>query len=454
MSQPSILVVDDEADICQVLQEVLEDEGYVVHLAENASAAREARLAHHPALILLDIWMPDTDGVTLLREWIEQDALEVPVIMMSGHGTVETAVEATRLGAYDYLEKPLSMAKLLVTVERALETDRLRRENEGLRRLVPSAPDPVGRSPEMQALRERVQRIADHDSRVLIQGEAGAGKEVIARYLHRQSPRRDAPFVVFNAGGLTGEEGIARLLGTVESSGAFQEAGSGSLLINDVADLDAGLQARLQAVLEAGQYQPQGNSTVVSLDCRVLAATRQNLAEWVRDGRFREDLYYQLNVLPLEVPPLRQHVADIPDLVAYFVDQFVNIEGLPYREFSTAAQNRLRQHAWPGNVRELKNLVQRLLILGGADEVGADEVEIALGGLGESAAGGRGERYDRPLREARDAFERAYLEYHLRQQGGSVGKVAQIAGVERTHLYRKLKNLGIDPKQVGGGSAL
>lgn len=449
MSQPSVLVVDDEADIGQVLQEVLEDEGYVVHVAENASAARELRQAHRPSLILLDIWMPDTDGITLLREWIEQDALDVPVIMMSGHGTVETAVEATRLGAYDYLEKPLSMAKLLVTLERALEADQLRRENEGLRRLVPSAPDPVGRSPEMQALRERIQRIADHDSRVLIRGEAGSGKEVIARYLHRQSARRDGPFVVFNAGGLSGDEGVARLLGSAEQEGALQQAGTGSLLINDVADLDPGLQARLQAVLEAGEFHRQDGATGVPLTCRILAATRHNLAEWVREGRFREDLYYQLNVLPLEVPPLRQHIADIPDLVAYFVDQFVNLEGLPYRAFSTAAQNRLRQYSWPGNVRELKNLVQRVLILGGSEEVGAEEVEMALGGLAGESSAPRAENFDRPLREARDAFERAYLEYHLRQQEGSVGRVAQVAGVERTHLYRKLKNLGIDPKRAG-----
>lgn len=448
-----ILVVDDEPDIRNLLQEILEDEGYQVAVAENGNSARAARRAQRPDLVLLDIWMPDVDGISLLKEWSEEGAPAMPVIMMSGHGTVETAVEATRLGAYDYIEKPLSLAKLLLTIERALEAAKLQRENLGLRRQTHTVVEPVGKSPPMQRLREQVRRIAQHDTWVLITGEAGSGRKVAARYLHASSGRRDGPFIDASMASLAGGDAAVELFGSEHDGriryGLLEQANGGTLLLDEVGEMDLASQAKLLAALESRTFYRVGGTEPVRINVRVIAATRYDLAQHVEQGQFRKDLFYQLNVVPLNVPALREHCEDVPDLLTYYVDLFVTRDRLPYRNFSVAAQNRLRNYDWPGNVRELKNLVQRLLIIGAGAEIEAEEVEAALrSGAAERSVPGVPVSLEQPLREARDEFERAYLEYHLRRSGGSVGKVAQVAGMERTHLYRKLRALGIDIKTL------
>jgi two-component system nitrogen regulation response regulator NtrX len=452
MSAPHILVVDDERDIRELVKEILEDEGYEVSAADSGEAARRARRERRPDLILLDIWMPDVDGITLLKEWSDESGPMCPVVIMSGHGTVETAVEATRLGAYDFIEKPLSMAKLLLTITHALEAERLRRENVGLRKYTQPLLEPLGKSVVMQQLRERIQRVAQHDASVLIGGEPGTGKELCARYLHICSPRRDGPFIDVGVAALLRENSAVELFGSEEDGqvryGLLEQANGGTLFLDEVGDMDLAVQARLFSVLEGRSYLRVGGNEPVKLDVRIVAATHRDLGQEVQVKRFRDDLYYQLAVVPLHVPPLRDHADDIPELLAHYVDIFVNQEGLPYRRFTVAAQNRLRHYGWPGNIRELKNLVQRLLILGSGGEIQAEEVDAALAQVALPAEAIPVGQFTLPLREAREQFERAYFEYQLRQSDGSIGKVAKQAGMERTHLYRKLRGLGLNPKDV------
>ncbi len=453
MSATHILVVDDEPDIRGLVQEILEDEGYTVASAENGESARQALRDRRPDLILLDIWMPDLDGITLLKEWSDEDDLPCPVIMMSGHGTVETAVEATRLGAYDFLEKPLSMAKLLLTLERALEADKLQQENIGLKRRTPHVHEPVGRSAAMQRLREQVKRIAQHDTWVLITGEAGSGRETFARYLHSQSARRERPFVDLSVSSLAGGNAPRELFGTEEGEhthyGSLEKAAGGTLLLDEVADMELDAQSKLLGALDNGSFLRVGGTEPVRIDVRLVAVTQRNLEDEVRAGRFREDLFYHLNVVPLNVPPLRDHAEDVPELLSFYLDYFATHEKLPYRRFSVGAQNFLRNYGWPGNVRELKNLVQRVLILGAGDEISQKEVEGALGApppIQAQALEGM-VSFDQPLRQAREQFEKAYLDYQLEKHAGNVSKMAKEAGMERTHLYRKLRSLGIEIKE-------
>ncbi|MGD8484191.1 MAG: sigma-54 dependent transcriptional regulator [Thioalkalispiraceae bacterium] len=449
---PYILVVDDEPDIRNLLQEILEDEGYDIATAENGETARHLHRQRRPDLVLLDIWMPDVDGITLLKEWSEEGALPMPVIMMSGHGTVETAVEATRLGAYDFIEKPLSLAKLLLTVEHALEADKLIRENQGLRRHSLVAHEPIGKSVVMQRLREQIKRIAEHDSWVLIQGEPGSGMKVIAHYLHSCSTHADRPFIEVNIAALdettAGEELFGREQNGKVHYGLLDQANGGTLYLQDIAELDMTTQGKLASALQNKSFTRIGGDTPVPLYVRVIAATHHNLEQRVEEGLFRRDLFYLLNVVPISAPALREHREDVPELLNYYTSLYVDQEKLPYRKFSMAAQNRLRNYDWPGNIRELMNLVQRLLITSAGTEINLEEVDSAIGIQDKKplSAPGIPASFNLPLREARDQFEKEYFEYQLRKNGGSVGKVAQIAGVERTHLYRKLRALGIDPK--------
>ncbi|MBS0515776.1 MAG: sigma-54-dependent Fis family transcriptional regulator [Proteobacteria bacterium] len=460
MASGRILVVDDEPDIRTTVKEILEDEGYQVALAANAAAAREARTQGRPDVILLDIWMPETDGISLLREWSQAGALTTPVIMMSGHGTVETAVEATRLGAYDFVEKPISLAKLLLTIDRAREASRLKRENEGLREQLALPLEPIGASKAMRALRAQLDKLAQHDTSILIQGEAGTGKESLARWLHARSSRQGGPFVAVAPGSIPREHLAAALLGSEDASGVqpglIEQANGGTLFLDEVAELDAELQQRLCSVLERRALVRAGGAGNVPLDLRVIAASTSGLETQVKAGAFREELYYLINVVPLAVPPLRQRSEDVPELLRTFADFFSHRDKLPYRVFPVAVQNRLRNHDWPGNVRELRNLVQRLLIMGNGDEVTIEEVEAALGkGIAPPRTAAPADSsaavidFNLPLREARERFERAYLLRQLQDAGGSVGKLAKIVGMERTHLYRKLRDLGVDVKNLG-----
>jgi len=449
MSAGKVLVVDDEPDIRSLLKEILEDEGFRVSVAENGEQAKNIRNQFDPDLILLDIWMPDIDGITLLKDWTAGENLGIPVVMMSGHGTVETAVEATRLGAYDFIEKPLSLAKLLLTVKHALESTSLQKENIRLKQHGKFETTPVGKSEIIRNLRDQIKRIANHKTPVLIRGESGTDKELYARYLHSESDRADGPFISVGISSLS-DNSMLELFGSEDDdriqTGFIEKAMGGTLFLKDIADMDLSLQAKLQNALEETRIIRQGSTESIEIDIRVIAATSKDLESMVKSNEFRDDLYYQLSVVPIDIPPLSEHGEDIPELLEFYISHFVELEGLPYRRFSVAAQNRLRRHDWPGNVRELKNLVQRLLILGSDEIIDVPEVEAHLGRPVKVDESINYPGFDMPVRDAREQFEKAYFEHHLQENNGSVSKVAIAAGMERTHLYRKLKSLGIDIK--------
>ena len=446
-----ILIVDDEPDIRNIVKEILEDEGFQVETAEDAERARELRNRFDPNLVLLDIWMPGTDGIALLKEWKEGKLLDIPVIMMSGHGTVETAVDATRHGAYDFIEKPLSLAKLTLTVKHALETVNLQKENILLRTQSQYVDFPVGDSTVMKNLYDQVQRIANHTAPVLIIGESGSEKEMYARLLHKLSNRATGPFITCSISALGTDNTIQHFYGSEERGilrkGLLDQANNGVLFMKDIADMDLTLQARLQNTIESGSFIRSGGNELQSIDIRFIAATSQNLDELVKSGKFRDDLYYQLNILPITVPPLKDHFEDIPQLLEFFLNYFSEQQSMPAREFTSAAKNYLRNYDWPGNIRELKNLVQRLLILGTSKTIDVEEVEVALGRRQQQVYDKEfNANFELPIRQAREQFEKAYLQYKLERANGSVSKVASEAEMERTHLYRKLKALGIDIK--------
>lgn len=452
MSAARILVVDDESEIRGLLKEILADEGYEVDIAADASEARQRRSQHDPDLILLDIWMPDTDGITLLREWSQPNGASVcPVVMMSGHGTVETAVEATRLGAFDFVEKPLSLAKLLRTVERALDSGR--NSKQASRTMIPTLIAPVGKSRLMHALREQVQQVAPHDTPVLIVGEPGTGREAFARYIHSISARSAGPFVQLVATGLTDDGAAAVIQGTEDAGGGhaglLEQANGGVLFVNGLEDLPQKAQGLLVAALETRTITRIGSASPVRINVRVIASASPRLLITDSGSTVRLELLSRLNVITLTVPPLREYAQDVPDLLRYYVDRLVDEERLPFRRFGVPAQNRLRNYPWPGNVRELKNLVQRLLILGGEEEIRLEEIERELTSRTPTSEPlVKQDLLALPLREAREHFERAYLQQQLILCNGKVGQLAKRVGMERTHLYRKLRSLGVDFRQL------
>lgn len=428
MSAASILVVDDEPEIRSILQEILQDEEYTVTTAENAGRARELYRKVRPDLVLLDIWMPDLDGISLLKEWM-QSGHRAAVVMMSGHGNVETAVEAVQLGARDFIEKPLSTGRLLSTVARVLQESLVDGRGGHARG---AAATLIGKNPSIEAVRQQIDRAAQHDAPVLFAGEFGSGKSVAARYLHLRSRQRDRSLRELNLAAIPPDEMANQLFG---DDGAL--LGAGVVLLKEIGELDLSLQARLlQAIVDNNEL-------------RVLATTSDDLRERVAAGTFREDLFYRMSVLFLKLPPLREHRDDVPELIRFFVDRLVEEEGLTYRRFSSAALNALRNYSWPGNVRELKNLLRRLLILRNEGEVDLDEVEQAIKSADTAGNDEIPESlFTMPLRAARDRFEKAYLEYHLKRTGGNVSEVANFVEMERTHLYRKLKGLGVNPKST------
>ena len=451
MTASRILVVDDEADIRGLLREILSEEGYEVEVAADAGQARSARAAQVPDLVLLDVWMPDTDGITLLREWSMTDGYDCPVVMMSGHGTVETAVEATRLGAFDFVEKPLSLTKLLKTVERALDAGRRKRLSE--RAQGSALAVPLGKSKVTQALREQVNNAASSSSPVLLLGELGSGREAYARYLHSLSQRSAKPFFMVVAASLSGDPATA-LFGSERDGmtelGAFDHAAGGTLYFNGLEDLSGEAQRALTGAIEQNGYTRVGGHERLGINVRWISSAQEGFELRGGPEPFRRDLLAKLNVITLRVPPLREYSEDVPDLLRFYVDRLVDDQHLPLRRFSVAAQNRLRNYPWPGNVGELKNLVQRVLILGAGEEIRLEEIERELAvkcAVDEPLV--KQDLLALPLREAREQFERAYLQQQLLLCNGKVGQLAKRVGMERTHLYRKLRALGVDFRQLG-----
>ncbi len=457
MTKPQILIVDDESSIRETLQDILEDEGYDVVTAANAELAQAALKADEFDLILLDIWMPDVDGISLLRE-IRQQGNQCPVVMISGHGTVETAVEAIQYGAYDYLEKPLTTAKLLVTINRALQSGEQEKKINRLKEQFEPASKLIGHSDTMIQLRQKVEKFGATQSWIMISGPTGCGKRVVARALHQASARRNKPFIEVSLAAIPQQNIARRLFGSDEGDsahpGCFEQAEGGVLYLNEIGDLDNDTQSKLLSALQAGRFTRVGGTQAIKMDVRIFSSTSFALDSLVGSRGIREDLFYRLNVMPIRVPPLRNCLDDIPILAEYYIDRFVQNEKLPYRELTTAATNRLRQHNWPGNVRELVNTLQQLLIIGGEISISAEDIDKVLSpatGHGSKAPNESSEHLassylDGDLRSARDAFEKIYFEHHLKNLGGNVSALAKVSGLERTHLYRKFKALDINPK--------
>lgn len=447
MSERAVLIVDDEPDIRGLLQEILEDEGYAVSTADTAQAAQNCIDETRPDLVLLDIWMPDMDGVTLLKSWKSSGKLDFPVIMISGHGTVETAVEATRHGAVDFLEKPVSLAKLLLTVEKAMA--------EGIPAAgAVAAPPAVRRLPMLLGVSDYVKNMREHmqvqatrtDSLLLI-GEAGSGRVLFAQNIHDMNPEFSGRFIQLRCDTLSTVNAHRELYGEESDSalsvGFLESAAGGTLFLTDIELLPISAQQCLRQAVEQQGFVRVGGTTRVPFRCRVVASARSDPSIAVRQGALDASLVHLLSSETLSILPLRDHPEDIPALLEGFVVWHVEEEGLIYRHFSVSAQNRLRNLDWPGNLLELKNLVQRILLLGGPAEIEVPEINRVLGFVDQSDTS-LALRHDLPLREARADFERQYLLRCLAEAQGNIGDLAKHVGMERTHLYRKLRSLGID----------
>ncbi|MFK7995686.1 MAG: sigma-54-dependent transcriptional regulator [Granulosicoccus sp.] len=452
MSERSVLVVDDEPDIRGLLQEILEDEGYVVSVADTASAAQAAVDEAVPDLVLLDIWMPDMDGVSLLKSWKSKGSLSFPVIMISGHGTVETAVEATRHGAVDFIEKPLSLAKLLLTVEKALSEGAAQASSSGMQAEKPRRlPFLLGVSDYVKTLRDQVNEQATKTHPLLLLGESGSGRVLFAQSIHDRHPEFTGRFTQLRCDTLSAVNAHRELFGDessgVVSMGFLESAAGGTLFLTDVELLPPNAQQCLLQAIEQQGFLRVGSNNRVPFRCRLIASSRQDLSFAVKRDSFDPVLARLLCAETLSISPLREHPEDIPALLEGFVDWHVQEEGLPYRHFTVAAQNRLRNLDWQGNLLELKNLVQRVLLLGGQSEVEVTEINRVLGAV-ETSDTALALRYDLPLREARADFERQYLLRCLAKTQGNIGDLAKHVGMERTHLYRKLRSLDIDLDKV------
>jgi len=453
MSTGKILVVDDEADIRVLLKEILSDEGYEVDVAANAGQARASRAKTTPDLVLLDIWMPDTDGITLLREWSATGGGDCPVVMMSGHGTVETAVEATRLGAFDFVEKPLSLAKLLRTVERAMDAGKKRRVSTRPQ-LAPLLAT-FGRSRIAQQLRDELTRVATLDTSLLLVGEPGSGREALARFTHEAGPRAAQHFTSLVASGIPDDNPEAFLFGTGvdgnATQGVLDQARGGTLFIQEIEDLAPRVQRLLLGVVESGAFHRVGGGASIPFNARIIATAQPGVEDRAgAPGGLRRDLLAHLSAMLVRVPALREYAEDVPDLLRFYVERMVDAEKLPLRRFSVAAQNRLRNYPWPDNLRELRSLVRRMLVRGGPEEIRLDEIETELvANAPPDLPLVKQDLLALPLREAREQFERAYLQQQLLLCNGKVGQLAKRVGMERTHLYRKLRSLGVEFRHTG-----
>jgi len=454
MPSDTILVVDDEKSILAVLKGILEDEGYGTLLAASGEEALSILNERSCNLVLLDIWLPGKDGVAILRE-IKKVRPGLPVVMMSGHGTIETAVSSTKLGAYDFIEKPLSLEKTVLVVRHALEQDRLHRENESLRKSMEESAEILGNSPVILELKERVARAAPSQGRVLITGENGTGKEMIARNIHLLSPRRGGAFVEVNCAAIPEELIESELFGhergaftgaVGQRKGRFEIAHGGTIFLDEIGDMSAKAQAKVLRVLEGQPFERIGGTQPIQVDTRVIAATNKDLGERIGAGKFREDLYYRLNVIPFYVPPLRERQEDITLLANHFLRLFTLQTGQKGKVFSKEALRRLRLHPWPGNIRELKNLVERLVIMVPGDVIETVDLGFPDTGPEEPAEAAA----ESTFREARLDFEKAFLAGALERHGWNVTRTARALRLERSHLHKKIRFFDLQPERKDG----
>ena len=447
-----ILVVDDEHDIRELVAGVLEDEGYDTRSAADSDATLEAIATRRPSLVLLDVWLQGSrlDGLELLDEITRRDP-SIPVLVISGHGNLDTAVAAIRRGASDFIEKPFEAERLLLLVARATETERLRREVASLRVSAGRESDLTGSSGAINGVRATLKRVAATGSRVLIMGPAGVGKEVAARLLHGWSNRTQAPFVIVSAARMTPERVEEELFGVEEGGdlvrpGLLEQAHGGTLFLDEIADMPVATQARILRVLTDQSFSRIGGTRIVKVDVRVVSATSRDLTHEIAEGRFREDLYYRLNVVPVPIPALSERREDIPALVEHFMAHYAADRRVPTPEIAADAMVALQSYDWPGNVRQLRNVVERTIILAPGDRIGRIDLDLlpaeVLGDQGDLGGGG-GAIMGAPLREARETFEREYLRVQIRRFSGNISRTASFIGMERSALHRKLKLLGI-----------
>ena len=448
-----ILVVDDELDIRELVAGVLEDEGYEARVAADSDSALEAVAVRRPSLVLLDVWLQGSklDGLELLDEIKRRDP-SIPVLVISGHGNLDTAVAAIRKGAADFIEKPFEAERLLLMVGRATETERLRRENASLRASAGRETDLTGSSSAINGIRATLKRVAATRSRVLIMGAAGTGKEVAARLLHGWSNRADAPFVVVSAARMTPERVEEELFGVEEGgdlvrTGLLEQAHGGTLFLDEIADMPIATQGRILRVLTDQSFTRVGGTRVVKVDVRVVSATARDLTQEIAEGRFREDLYYRLNVVPVTIPSLAERREDIPPLVEHFMAHYATERRVRTPEIAPDAMVAMQSYDWPGNVRQLRNVVERTIILAPGDRVGRIDMDLlpaeVLGEGGDMGSGGATAIMGAPLREARESWEREYLRIQIRRFSGNISRTASFIGMERSALHRKLKLLGI-----------
>jgi two-component system, NtrC family, nitrogen regulation response regulator NtrX len=446
----TVLVVDDEKSILQSLSGVLMDEGYKVLTAESGETALGLIKEEIPDAIMLDIWLPGIDGVETLKQ-IKQTIPEVPIIMISGHGSIETAVKATKLGAYDFIEKPLSLEKVILTLKNALNFSRLAEENIFLRQKISSPQEITGESEPIMQLKRQIEIVAPTEAGVLITGENGTGKELVALSIHAKSRRAHKPLVEVNCAAIPEELIESELFGHEKGSftgaaetkrGKFDLAHGGTLLLDEIGDMSLKTQAKILRILQEKKFERVGGAKIITIDVRVIAATNKNLEEQMRKGDFREDLYYRLNVIPLHVPSLRERREDVPLLAREFLQRYTATTGDALKTITSSGMELLMAYHWPGNVRELKNIIERLVILSPRREIDVQDISryLVKNAFEDVPLTGSD---DRPLREAKAGFEREFLSRKLLLYRGNISRTAQAVGIERSHLYKKLKALGL-----------